>query len=254
MGVFQAELYATYPQDPQRPMRLGLVGHTISHSFSPSLHNGWLKEKGIEGEYTLIDVPAFTPAILEQLIHGGYRGVNVTAPYKRLAAQYATHPDAIVRATGVANTLKFIGSQVHARNTDAEALLNLLRPHELNRAVVLGGGATAQTSVWVLRQLGCQHLTLLSRGGEANIEGVEVFALTDPQACEAISQAHVVINTLPPSAAIDFDFQTRLSEGLYVQWDYTQPPPPLSSNILIIKGMELLRAQGKLSFTFWMDE
>jgi shikimate dehydrogenase len=234
-------------------MRLGLVGRDIGHSLSPNLHKAWLAERGIKGDYVLIDVPAFTPTLLDQLVKDGYRGVNVTAPYKRLAAQCVTHPDAIVRAIGVANTLKFVGDHIHACNTDAQALLSLLEPHKVSRAVVLGGGATARTSVWALQQRGCAHITLLNRRENVDIDGVEVLTRANTHAFEAVNQANVVINTLPPTATIDIDFQKHVHAGLYVQWDYMQPIPSLNTNIRTIDGRELLCEQGALSFDFWIS-
>lgn len=66
-------------------LRLGLVGQGIGHSLSPRLHARLLQCAGIQGEYRLFDLDACTGP-LELLRRGEFDGLNVTTPFKRVAA------------------------------------------------------------------------------------------------------------------------------------------------------------------------
>ena len=64
-------------------IQLGLIGHPVAHSRSPEMHQAALKELGIEGRYTAMDV---TEEQLEDCIERcrkqGFVGLNVTVPHK----------------------------------------------------------------------------------------------------------------------------------------------------------------------------
>ena len=71
-----------------RPLRLGLVGVGIGHSLSPTLHRAGLLALGRGGSYTCFEAPtevAFL-ARVAQLKAGDLDGLNVTTPWKSLAA------------------------------------------------------------------------------------------------------------------------------------------------------------------------
>jgi shikimate dehydrogenase len=89
--------------------RLGLVGSGIDKSLAPAFHQMAGELVGVDVTYELIPRDSTDPAALEpflrQLATDGYRGLNITVPFKASAWQTATSPSAEVVATGVANTL-----------------------------------------------------------------------------------------------------------------------------------------------------
>ena len=103
--------------------RLGLVGSGIDMSLSPAFHRLAGERLGLDVTYELIPRDAGVPGELESflghLAADGYRGVNITVPFKGSAWQSAAEPSTEVVATGVANTL-LLGptGPSHAFNTD----------------------------------------------------------------------------------------------------------------------------------------
>jgi shikimate dehydrogenase len=66
--------------------RACVIGHPVAHARSPVLHGYWLKEYGIDGEYTREDVtPENIRTFLKDLGARGYSGANITVPHKAAA-------------------------------------------------------------------------------------------------------------------------------------------------------------------------
>ena len=62
---------------------LGVIGDPISHSLSPLIHNGWLRDLQIDATYEAMHVPAGElSSALKTLESRDIHGVNVTLPHK----------------------------------------------------------------------------------------------------------------------------------------------------------------------------
>lgn len=103
--------------------RLGLVGSGIEMSLSPAFHRLAGELLGLDVSYELFPHAPGSPPDLEDLLArlgtDGYRGVNITVPFKSSAWQAAGERSNEVVTTGVANTL-LLGPEgpTHAFNTD----------------------------------------------------------------------------------------------------------------------------------------
>jgi shikimate dehydrogenase len=89
--------------------RLGLVGSGIELSLAPAFHVMAGERLGLDVTYELVpqapERVGELDAILRDLAGQGYQGLNVTVPFKGVAARMAAQPGAEVVAIGVANTL-----------------------------------------------------------------------------------------------------------------------------------------------------
>ena len=120
-------------------MKFGLIGHPISHSQSPALFAA--AYPGGEHSYELIEEADFDKAY-DRFIEG-YDAVNVTTPFKELAAARADVPNDVVKACGASNLLKKVEGKVYAYNTDYLGVRQILegRTFEGDVLVVGCGGA-----------------------------------------------------------------------------------------------------------------
>ena len=120
-------------------MKFGLIGHPISHSQSPALFAA--AYPGGEHSYELIEEADFDKAY-DRFIEG-YDAVNVTTPFKELAAARADVPIDVVKACGASNLLKKVEGKVYAYNTDYLGVRQILegRTFEGDVLVVGCGGA-----------------------------------------------------------------------------------------------------------------
>lgn len=128
------------------PVRLGLLGADIGRSLSPVLHEAALRAAHIDGAYELIDAstePAAARA-LDAVRSGALRGLNVTTPWKRWAAERCD-----VRHTpGPVNTLWLEHGRLHGASTDGPGFVDAV--HRLDAldvrgcdALLLGAGGAA---------------------------------------------------------------------------------------------------------------
>jgi shikimate dehydrogenase len=149
--------------------RLGLVGSGIDKSLAPAFHRAAGELLGLDVSYELIPRDASDPAAVEpflrQLARDGYRGLNITVPFKASAWQTATTPSPEVVATGVANTLLLgLEGPSHAFNTDLSgfkwAYTRRFGAKAPGGVAVLGAGGVGTATAVALADLGATALRI----------------------------------------------------------------------------------------------
>ncbi len=160
----------TEPVRPaSRPRAACVIGWPAGHSRSPLIHNYWLAEHGIAGEYRKEAVqPEEFSGFIGALSARGYVGANITVPHKE-AAVALTRADARAKAAGAANTLWYDGDTLCATNTDIEGFLANLDTaapgwdRGLDEALVLGAGGSARAVVFGLIERGVRRIYVANR-------------------------------------------------------------------------------------------
>ena len=94
----------------------GLLGRTLGHSWSPKIHAGLGSSP-----YELIELEP--DEVVPFIREGSWRGLNVTIPYKRVAAEAADVQSPRVKRLGVANTLVRTDEGIHISVGDKDFLL-----------------------------------------------------------------------------------------------------------------------------------
>jgi len=225
------------------------------------------------------------------LAGAGFLGANVTIPHKQAALALADHASEAARAIGAANTLTFAADgAISAENTDAPGLLAALgtSPHGM-RALVLGAGGSARAAAWALREAGAREVSIWNRTPEraealACELGVRFVRQTEPADllvnCTAVGLEPAGSEGPPRPAPADagsdagkrslersatedcplnqvgmtFD---QVGEYSYVaDLVYRSGSTPLlaaarSHGARTVDGLEILVAQGALSFELW---
>jgi len=146
-----------------------ILGWPAGHSRSPLIHNYWIRQHGIAGEYRKEAVPPEEfAAFLASFEARGYVGANATIPHKEAALRLTT-PDERARAVGAANTIWREGGGLKSTNTDVEGFLGNLDAtapgwdRSLKTAVVLGAGGSSRAVVFGLIERGVARIHLVNR-------------------------------------------------------------------------------------------
>ncbi len=170
------------PHEPAPPI-FAVVGRPVAHSRSPDLHHYWMEAEGRRGLYIALEFQSEQEflASVAPLAAGGFRGLNVTHPYKDAALRMATRAGPGAEACACANTLTFADGEIEAENTDLLAILRRLE--ELRREdrwngrdlVVVGTGGAARATLAAARSLGVRP-TLLGRDAARSTELAEAFS------------------------------------------------------------------------------
>ncbi|OPL18872.1 MAG: hypothetical protein AVO35_02760 [Candidatus Aegiribacteria sp. MLS_C] len=139
--------------------RLGIVGWPLGHSLSPSIHGGFLRSSGLEGEYLAYPLePSRFEEDLRDVLDGGVCGLNVTFPYKSSAAGVC---DRVFSSTAipVVNTLHRHEGGVSGYNTDTAGFAAMVDRFGLEEPFVVagaGGAAMAVDGVLHERDMDCR--------------------------------------------------------------------------------------------------
>lgn len=136
-------------------LKLGILGHPLSHSRSPEMQAAGLKYLGIEGSYEKFDVAQedFTDTL--QAIFSKLGGLNVTIPYKEKILNYLNMRDKLVERIGAANTVMISEGMIKGYNTDYYGFIDSVSQLNLKgkNIALLGAGGAARAVMVALEDL-----------------------------------------------------------------------------------------------------
>ena len=142
--------------------RYAVVGNPISHSKSPQIHAAFAKQTGqhLSYEAILATIDGFA-AEIKNLIAQGYKGVNVTVPFKFEAFNLCDELTERATSAKAVNTLSFIAGKIFGDNTDGAGLVtdvtqNLKRVIKGQRVLLMGAGGAAYGVVLPLVHAGAK--------------------------------------------------------------------------------------------------
>ncbi len=187
-----------------------MLGAPVAHSLSPALHRAAYASLGLDWRYDPVEVRADDLAAWLDGRGPEWAGVSLTMPLKQTVLPLLDAVSPMAVATGAANTVLLSGTR-SGDNTDVAGLVEALREagvREVDRSVVLGGGATAASALAALAVLGDREPLVLAReparcgplraAAERLGSAPRVRRLDEDGVVE--DRAAVVINTTPPGA------------------------------------------------------
>jgi shikimate dehydrogenase len=141
-----------------------LLGHPVSHSLSPAMHNAAFKALGLPHKYSTRDVaPDKLADVVISLRGETALGANVTIPHKESALRLVDETSADARRIGAVNTIVRRGSRLIGENTDKYGFEQAFKvahgspdglPFVIGRSLVLGAGGAARACVLALLENG----------------------------------------------------------------------------------------------------
>lgn len=249
--------------------RCAVLGSPIGHSLSPVLHRAAYTELGLDWEYDAVEVDeGALPGFLGGL-DGTWRGLSLTMPLKRAVVPLLDElSDRAVQAQS-ANTVILDERRRYGHNTDVPGAVAAVieRSDALpGSAVILGGGATATSTLLALADLGCTqirlvvrdpsrvHATLAAAGRHPSRPGVEVLTFAEAERSAAALAPDILVSTVPASA--QGEGVLALADPCPVLFDviYDPWPTPLATfarteGRVLVSGLDLLVHQAALQVT-----
>jgi len=251
------------------PPKVCVVGWPAGHSRSPLIHNYWLRQHGIAGEYLAQAVPPEQFPDFIKTLARHYVGANITLPHKEVALNL-TVPDARARAVGAANTLWFADGALRSTNTDVEGFLANLDAaapgwDRASDALVLGAGGSARDVVFGLIERGIARIHVVNRTAERAQAlrtrfGESVHPANPMDLPALLASAGLLVNTTslgmrgqPP---LDIDIQPLPNTALVADLVYV----PLETRLLMAArarahrtadGLGMLLHQAVRGFSLW---
>ena len=250
-----------------------VIGNPIAHSKSPEIHPVFAAETGqdIVYERCLAPVDGFLDTV-RQLVADGYRGANVTVPFKLEAAAIATRLSERGRLAGAVNTLVFENGEIVGDNTDGAGLVtDIVRNAGVSlagkRILLLGAGGAARGVILPFLEQGPAAIVIANRT-RATAEALAAqFAAHAAQAGqvsaigfdEIAGRFDVVVNATSASLAGDLPPVPASSFGpdtLAVDLMYGKEPTPFMEfaamhGAQVRDGLGMLVEQAAEAFTIW---
>lgn len=130
--------------------RYAVIGNPIAHSKSPMIHEAFARNTAQQLEYGRVLAPldAFADTV-EAMRMNGFKGANVTVPFKLEAFQLANKLTERAHDAGAVNTLIFSDEGITGDNTDGAGIVrdiekNLQIPITGKRVLLIGAGGAAE--------------------------------------------------------------------------------------------------------------
>ncbi|MEZ5866025.1 MAG: TIM barrel protein [Geminicoccaceae bacterium] len=148
-------------------IRLGLIGDNIKRSQSPRLHRLAGRLTGLDVTYDPLippDLGLDFDAVFDSCLAAGFRGINVTYPYKERVVARLAIDEPLVRSMGACNTVVFGTGTPKGFNTDCTGFVAAFRqsfPAAAPGVVAMAGaGGVGKAIAFALAELGALELRL----------------------------------------------------------------------------------------------
>jgi shikimate dehydrogenase len=164
------------------PDRYALMGHPVSHSWSPFIHGMFARATAQNMQYRLIDVTPerFRSDAVQFFLDGG-RGLNVTIPHKQAAAELVNDLTARAEEAAAVNTIMSNSDgELVGDNTDGVGLVtdleqNLALALAGQRILLLGAGGATRGVLGPLLERRPALVAVANRTLERAVRLVEAF-------------------------------------------------------------------------------
>jgi shikimate dehydrogenase len=253
--------------------RYAVVGNPIAHSLSPQIHRLFAEQTKQSISYDAIELSIDNfPAQIQDLQRQGFRGVNVTVPFKQQAWEICHQRSPRAELAGAVNTLVFgQNSDIFGDNTDGAGLTrDLIYNYEVSiqssTILILGAGGAARGVLGPLLGLDPESITIVNRTlekaeilaqdfssiGKINTSsyddlGAEKFDLIiNATAAGLNNQVPPVNETVVGSHSVCYDMMYKLDSATsFVAWARNQGAAKA------IDGLGMLVEQAAESFYIW---
>ncbi|HCW05907.1 MAG TPA: shikimate dehydrogenase [Cytophagales bacterium] len=242
--------------------KFGLIGSTVSHSFSKSYFDEKFFREGLRDyHYDLYALSSVDE--LKKLLEENPElcGLNVTIPYKEKVIKFLSDIDTAAKKIGAVNVIKIQNGKLKGFNTDSDAFYETVEkwfPHIENaRALVLGTGGSSKAVQQALKKLSIPFDTV-SREKEKG-----TFTYEDLEKNKnIISNANLIINTTPLGMSPDTNNFPPIDYDLITPQHFVYDLIYNPARTLFIQkadmrgatvknGLEMLQIQAEKAWAIW---
>jgi shikimate dehydrogenase len=265
---------------------LAVIGHPISHSISPPMHNAALANLAFSDpqyelwKYFRFDIPPEHLKEALEIFHAKkFEGLNLTIPHKVDALDYIVDIEPEAKIMGAVNTLKWSPKGYVGYNTDGFGIENginkaLQMEISKNPIILLGAGGAGRGAAVQFVKAGCPNLWIGNRNQEnlkrvvdelkticpdANVHGFDITKVPEKE----LPQEGILVNAtsvgLKKGDGSPIDV-SKLSASLKLyDMIYNPKETPLMGlcrerGMVSANGLSMLVFQGLRSLEIWTGE
>jgi shikimate dehydrogenase len=240
----------------------GLIGQTVSHSFSKSYFDEKFFREGLrDHHYELF--PLNNIKEIENLIKDtkGLTGLNVTLPYKEQVIEFLDEVDPEAKKIGAVNVIKFKDGKRKGFNTDSDAFYETIEKWlpkgKKFKALILGTGGSSKAVQQALKKLKVDYKVVSREVGKSDLTYEDI-----KKKPKYISDHLLIINTTPlgmhPSTDNMPPIDYELIGADHFVYDLIYNPARTlflqkaeMRGATIKNGLEMLHVQAEKSWQIW---
>jgi shikimate dehydrogenase len=236
----------------------GLIGKSLSHSFSPVFFKHFFEINNISAEYKKYEIQSIEK--VKELLSQKIAGYNVTIPYKESILSFLDEIDPIAKEIGAVNTIVFKNNKSIGYNTDAFGFKQSIKPFLTNKhdcALIFGTGGAAKAVAFVLKEIGIKVLYVSRKANGSKNH----FAYTDVNE-NMLRACKLLVNCTPlgmfpqTEISVDIPFNALSKDHLVIDLIYN-PEKTLfleraqKQRATILNGASMLKEQAMESWRLW---
>ena len=237
--------------------KYGLIGKTLSHSFSKLFFEDFFRKNQIDAKYSNIELNNIYE--INKLFTSNYNGLNVTIPFKEKIIPFLDELSKEANSIGAVNTIQFKSGKKIGYNTDIFGFKNSVKPFITNRherAIIFGTGGASKAVNFVLNSMGIDVI-FISR----NPKNENEFSYNNMNK-DMINSCKMLVNCTPIGTYPNIDEQFNLPynylsvDHLVVDLIYNPSKTVLlkkaeEQGAVILNGYSMLKEQALKSWSIW---
>ncbi len=243
-------------------IKYGVIGNNLDHSLAPEVHNMFFNIYSLDGVFEKVNVSLedFNNKDIHEILIG-FKGANVSSPYKvRIISTLDSVSDE-VREIGSVNTINNINGKLIGYNTDAEGFKELLSRNGIKPRgkifVIMGSGGTARSACYYLKDK-AREIYVVARDKDKDvIDGANVISYDELP----FIRGDVLINTTPVGMYPNVD-KCIVDKSIIENYEYIIDLVynPIFTKLMqlgvkagkkCIPGLYMLVSQGITSQAYW---
>jgi len=256
----------------------GIIGHPLTYTISPAMHNAVFKQLGMNFAYVpLVVEPDRLFAALEGLRSLGFVGVNVTMPFKESVLPFMDDIASYAQMVGAVNTIHIQDGRLIGYNTDGRGFIAALEKDagfdpSGKKVVILGAGGGARSVAASLCLAKAASVTVVNRTierAESLAEmvsarfgdcGVRTLSPDDAAVEDAVRESELVVNAIPVGIDSEVEVPKAIdyvgAKNLVFDLVYKPEESPLlvaarKKGAAVQNGLGMLVYQGASAFEIW---
>ena len=244
----------------------GLIGKSLSHSFSMDFFNQKFIAEGIDASYINFEIEDIADLMTILSEYPYINGLNVTSPYKEQVIPFMDELDESAQKVGAVNVIKIVKGRnerllkLLGYNSDFMGFKYSLEPlltPEMDRTLILGTGGACKAVKAVLEDLGIA-VSLVSRKKSAQTTTYEELTK------QMIHDHKLIINTTPlgtyPYTETYPHIPYRFISSAHLCYDLVYNPSETTfmkmsaeRGAQVKNGLEMLLLQAFESYRIWTE-
>ena len=242
-------------------MQLGLIGKSLSHSFSKKYFEEKFKNENVTGSFKNFELNTISefPDVVKQ--NPEINGLSVTVPYKEQIIPYLDEVGEEAKEIGAVNCIHFVDGKSIGYNTDVFGFKTSIKPFlepKHNKALIFGTGGSSKAIAYALKQIGVECFFVTSREYKKTPNTFFYYELSPIM----FSQFLLLVNCTPvgmfpetsETLAIPFSYVTEN----HLAYDLIYNPTETvflencrEKGAITINGLSMLQLQAEKSWEIW---